>query len=172
METREQPEQSTTPDQARGSEGGPDFGALILKYGEAMLRVGELEARVEELTRQLAENGSPVESGSSPGPSDANALEARVESLERVFRADSGEGADIAEADSTPAASQTESQTRDELGQLRLQIASLANQLAQAEDESREVRGHQSRRRRRKDLNKPWWRSLSGRLRQSRPQDL
>ena len=171
METKEQREQSTPRDQDRGSGGSPDYGALVLNYGEAMYRVGELEAKVEELTRQLVKDGGPVESGSAPGPRGAHALEARVESLEEALPSDGEEDARAPGVSSGSEVRKPENRQSGELRQMRLQIAGLANQLAIAEEELRNVREHQTRRRRRKDLPKPWWKSLGGPLRRTGSQE-
>ena len=121
---------------ATGAESASDHNALLRRYGEAMVRIGDLEA---ELERLKARAGDPTtEAGHrasfEPDPSQrATAdLAERIESLERRLE---DATADPPPTSETSEGSSPGSEDAGDLGQLRLQVASLANQLAQAHEE-------------------------------------
>ena len=118
-------------------QGQPDYDDLLRQYGEAMLRIGQLEAQVERLT------GEPQ---GRTGPTTPHVAD------EGGARSDP---ADLA---------QDEHPTNAEMGQLRLQVASLANQLSQTEEKLQQAEGHRARRRHRVDDRRARWTKLARRL--------
>ena len=137
----------------------PGYTALLQQYGEAMLRIGHLEAQVAHLTKQLeggAEQGSDAGGQAlaeeSPG---VRGLAHKVEALQKLV-ADSSE--------TTPGPGAESHRHGDEIRQLRVQINSLASQLALAEGQLSEVQKHRPRHRSHRGKSKSKWQSLTGRL--------
>jgi hypothetical protein len=133
----------------------PDYDELVRLYGEAMIRVGELEAKVAELTNQLGtQEDAQAPRGRGTSVSTSSELQALADKIDTLGRrmTESGE--------SGPDPS---SQPSEEFSQLRLQITSMANQLAVAQDELAKLRGSR-RRRSPRTLAVPWWKALGRRL--------
>ena len=114
---------------------GPDvtssaeYNALLMQYGEAMARIGQLEAEVEALSRQLQQGGATRHTDQATRDSEDEGPPGERPATERV----------------------------EELSQFRIQVASLANELARAEGELSELRGRRARRRGRRGENRPRW---------------
>ncbi len=126
---------------------GPDvsssaeYNALLIQYGEAMARIGQLEAEVEALSRRLEEGGATRDTEDASDPAAAE---------DQTTRDSEDEGP----PDERP---QPATKRAEDLSQFRLQVASLANELARAEGELNEVRGQRAKRRGRRGENRPGW---------------
>ena len=108
----------------------PDYDLLLKLYGESMLRIGQLEARVAALNECDAENNQSraiVE------------LTERVDAIYGLITGISQAGTDT--TDLGPRDGQA-----DEITQMRVQIASLADQLDVARNELKDYRARRRRR--------------------------
>ena len=137
----------------------PDYAALLQQYGEAMLRIGQLEAQVGHLTKRLqggVEQGSDA-SGQAPVQESPGVrqLAEKVEALQKLV---------VDSSEKTPGSSADSQRHEDEIRQLRVQINSLASQLALAQGQLSEVRAHRPRHRSHRDKSGSKWQSLTGRL--------
>ncbi len=152
--------------------------ALLRQYGQAMLKIGQLEAQVEQLTSQLQARARQEIYSYGPAPvQDPQGLRdlvEKVEALQKVIVHSPDRASGSTPSDTASLGAQTEGAGRrryeEERRQMRLQMNSLANQLAQTEEELEEVRGSRSRRsgRHRRSSRTPqrrWWRKLSHLLR-------
>ena len=133
-------------------EGVGEYADLLRVYGEAMLRIGKLETKVDQLMELIAQGSNPGE-GVLPEPKGLKPLEERLEALHNLVSDPGGQPGPAPERE------------RDaELGQMRLQIANLANQLTRAQQHLKETRENRSRgRRRQQNPSKPLWRRLARR---------
>ena len=120
------------------TEATEEYEVLLRQYGEAMQRTGQLEAQVDSLTFRLKEDGPDAERAEEPAPKAQS----------------------IGMAGGTATASKEDQslvQQRDmEIDQLRLQVVSLASQLAQSEAQVKRVEGGRLRRRS-KSGHRPKW---------------
>ena len=150
-------------------DGLPGPSRLSEQYVDAVPRLSELEGRVEQLTRELqrarqansAEGGGLVED-----PQQLRQLADWLESLNSLFASSpwATRGAPVDEAGSMGAQGMglQHQRSQDELGQLRLQIATLSHQLARAENELGQVEGRRPRHR--NAAKRPLWKKLARRL--------
>ena len=130
-----------------------DFEGLARVYGEAMLRIGRLEERVEQLTAELRALHGQDSHGEAPAPSISQ------ETPTAPPHGTSGpSGGDI----------EVLQDRDDELRHMRVQMASLANQLANTEGRLNERLVKRSDRRRRKPEHRPWWVRVQNRVSGSR----
>ena len=142
---------------SEGSLGDSDaYSSLLRQYGEAMFRIGQLEARIERLTGDPAER-APDEQGP---PSQVQNVSDEVEDPEHPSMDHEPEG--VMEPPSPVGASSDSDKESAEIAQLRLQLYTLANQLAQAQEELDRVQGkvarHRSHRRNRSRSRWKFWR--------------
>lgn len=149
-----------------GTHGLPDYGTLLRQYGKSMLTIGQLEAHVERLNKDLQESPRRESSGSrddSPVPMEPQSLRDLaewIEAVQKLFAKSpmTREATTAREAVSSGSHDKNlDEHRRDaELNQMRVQIASLSNQLARAEEDLRQVQQHR------------WRRSSLSRLRKNR----
>ena len=134
--------------------GSVEYDVLLRKYGEAMLRISQLESQLAGITRGKQEgnasnNSSRTARSSIPQPETVHALN-RIEELEA--RAGSEREA-VTQEHSIPSPL-----NGADVAQLRLQVTSLANKLAQTEDELNRSQGtHVKRRSHHKHKNGSTW---------------
>ena len=126
----------------------PDYDTLLRLYGEAMLRTGQLEGQVANLTDQLRIlEDVPAPGGlgePTPASEELRGLSDKIDSLRRKMT-------DPSETSPKPSDS-----PGDEISQHRLQITSMANQLAVAKDELATLRGSRKRRSGKKQPSTRW----------------
>ncbi|MCI0440106.1 MAG: hypothetical protein L0177_13395 [Chloroflexi bacterium] len=115
------------------------YDSLVRRYGEAMFRIGELEDEVASLRRAAARRAS--ENSQQVTPPELAKLLNRIDQLEGQLAAErSGQGKDDSE-----------------VSHLRLQIAGLASQLAQAQDELKKYRGRVHRKHQKRGSRWKFW---------------
>ena len=160
-----------------GPEEFPPYASLLRQYGEAMLRIGRLESQIGVHSAGSSEGGSGEASTGGHAHQtripELESLLARVTELEKRVGGPSGTGSESKGAESTsetPTPDRGMNSGRDaEISQLRLQVSSLANQLARAEQEPTGVQesGARRRSRDRHDRHPKWqfWRRSSRRSR-------
>ena len=135
----------TTPTSGSGPENSLDHSVLMRSYGEALVRISDLEDEVARL-EQLAGDQAPDPSGTGR----VGALEKRQRDLESGYKEDGGQDPQVGDSDDT--------------GQLKLHVASLANQLAQVRQELEEAQNKRGSGRRRSRSrsggghHRRWWR--------------
>lgn len=152
---------------SRSPQEAVDYEALVQKHQDALRLIAALEAQIDAMTRLLAAGADRVTDSSGSGSQgripDSAGLAERIEALEHrafVARIDALE-------DQTTASPEIVRQLRSEttstspgreerlarqnrdpnVAQLRLQVTSLANQLAQSEERAREIHAGRTRRR-------------------------
>ena len=154
-------------------EGSSAYEALVMKYQDALRLISALEAQIDTLTQRLTTGTANDSSG--PGPlhrtGDNSGLAERIDALERtaflasIDALDGGLGTtpDVVRQPANEPPSTTPDSRRSagppphmEIAQLRLQLTSLANRLAQSQGELKETQGSRSRRRsRHRPKNRP-----------------
>lgn len=146
--------------------GAPEYSLLLSRYGDVMLKIGQLETQVGYLTKQIDVMGkndsSPPGSKLVHEPHGLAELALKVEALERAGVDPHQAGGDDGSEGSGGAAPDKDSR-EDEFRQMRLKITSLANQLAQAQDQLQDAAGHRARRRRHREDERAWWQKLARR---------
>lgn len=122
------------------SSGVTDYATMIHQFGEAMNRIGRLEAIVETLAERMEalQSGTIAQDGQGPDPLTP------IETPNGPMH-------------STTTAAATGDLPLADPQHMRLQLNSLASQLAQAEDELRDLKGRRAHRRRRGQLPRPMW---------------
>lgn len=115
------------------NEGSVEYDILLRKYGEAMLRISQLESQLADITRDQREGNASSHSSSNtrssiPQSETGQALN-RIEELEAQREA-------VTQQHSIPSPL-----NGADVAQLRLQITSLANKLAQTKDELERSQG-------------------------------
>ena len=131
--------------------GAADYSLLLSRYGDIMLKIGQLEAQVGYLTKQIDVMGKNESLLPGPKrvqePQGLSELTLKVEALERAAADPHQAGGDDG-SEGSDAGTSEDDRRDDEFRQMRLKITSLANQLAQAQDQLQEVLGHRGRHRR------------------------
>ena len=138
----------------RGTEDAPDYRALLHCYGEAMLRVGRLASGTGQ------SNGSTGGRGAAGEPTYLSDLIGRIEMMERDVGI-----SPLSEGPKNAARGRNRSSgvapEDGEVAQLRLQVLSLASQLARTEEQLKG--GSQGRHRSRRSAHPPpkrqFWRT-------------
>ena len=141
------------PDRQGCSHKPEEYTVLLRQYGEVMLKIGQMEARIDSLQRQLEAGLLLQDPGRLPQTTTADAPAYTRES-------------DEIPQPSHPAEQGTDRETpryENELRKMRLQISTLANQLAQSKDELARLQSHRSHLRRRTE-RRSLWRRLSRRF--------
>ena len=148
------------------------YGALLNQYGQAMVRIGQLEAQVDQLTGQLSVSSGQIglQGTATPGqePQGLQLLADRIEALQQLVTElparTAQSTANTGSSSGSPAEDELQHQRDDELRQIRLQLNSVANQLANTEDELRRFQEPGQRRRLHRQTHRPWWKKLAGNL--------
>lgn len=108
----------------------PDYNLLLKLYGESMLRIGQLEARVAALNECDTENNQ------------SRAIVELTERVDAIYGLITG----ISQAATDTADLGPRDGQADEITQMRVQIASLADQLDVARNELKDYRARRRRR--------------------------
>ena len=108
----------------------PDYDLLLKLYGESMLRIGQLEARVAALNECDTENNQ------------SRAIVELTERVDAIYGLITG----ISQAATDTADLGPRDGQADEITQMRVQIASLADQLDVARNELKDYRARRRRR--------------------------
>ncbi len=136
------------------------YDLLVRQYGEAMQRIGQLEAELDRLTstpgdavHNPATNGSSGSpgAGESSGPTDETAPLTIASSLGATSTSHAG-------PDEVGTTSPSELEGQNAIAQLRVQLVSLAGQLASTKEELGQLKGtHQRSRSRSRRHRTPKW---------------
>lgn len=125
------------------NEGSAEYDVLLRKYGEAMLRISQLESQLDGIARDQQEGNA-----SSHSSSDVRSGISQPETVHALNRIEELETRAGSEREVVTQERSTQSPLNGaDVAQLRLQVTSLANKLAQTEDELKSSQGTRVKRR-------------------------
>lgn len=152
------------------SQGLPNYGVLVRQYGEALLRISQLESQVNQLAKRLEPSDRPEGSAAAINllqeTQGLRQLADWIDSLQQLFVDTPWTTPDSAEEHTGRSISPDDSGIRliqeDELRQLRVQVATMARQMARSEQSGETKRA--GRLIRGRDHRKAVWKRLARRL--------